>query len=332
MNTNIAILDLSQDREFSNNVAKLLNTEPFSIDMKKLKDGETSLTIRENVKGKDVYIFQNYTPPIGERLYELLSAVNAAHEAKSITAVMPYCFGMRGEKQTEPQRAISAAVVAHSLKAMGVSNVITIGLHSAAVERIFAEAGITIAHLTFNNLAASFVINAASQENNHTIVIASPDAGGAQRVRETKDIIANSSGLAASLAIGEKRRPEADKTEILGITGEVKGKTVFLYDDIGDTLGTIHGAVQAIKKRDAKETYLLMIHPVLGQGFEPRLQDLCDDPFVKEIVFGNTIPLKSIAKTYRKIRTIPLEPLFAEAIRKASTLISSRSAHEQQYT
>lgn len=310
----ITIIDVSQNKEFSNNVAKLLNIIPHSTEVIKLKDGETSIKIKETVKEKDVYIFQSYTPPIGERFYELLNAISAARTAKNITIVMPYCFGMRGEKHAD-QQPIQTEVAARTLKAMGVNRVITIGLHADATEKIFAEAGIKIEHLTFNHLAASFIIKTSDRENYGTIAIASPDAGGAQRVRETQTLVANSSSLNTSIAIGEKRRPEDDKTEILDIKGDVKGKTVFLYDDIGDTLGTIHEAVRAIKERGAKEAYLIMIHPVLGQGFEPRLQDLCNDPFVKEMVFGNTIPLKAV---HEKIRTIPLEPLFAEAIRKAS--------------
>ncbi len=305
----IAIIDVSQDKAFSNTVARLLNTSPHSTEVIKLKDGETSIKIKENVKEKDAYIFQSYTPPIGERFYELLNAISAARTAKNITIVMPYCFGMRGEKQID-QQPIQTGVVARTLKAMGVNRIITIGLHADETEKIFSEAGIKMEHLTFNHLAASFIIKTADKEN--TIVLASPDEGGARRVRETQNIVAKSSTLKTNIAIGEKRRPEDDKTEILNIKGDVKGKTVFLYDDIGDTLGTIHESVRAIKERGAKEAYIIIIHPVLGQGFEPRLRDLCNDAFVKEIVFGNTIPLKA---AHEKIRTIPLEPLFAEAIR-----------------
>jgi ribose-phosphate pyrophosphokinase len=331
----IAIVDVSPDKEFSTNVAKLLNLEPHNTQVDKFKDSETNIRIEQSVRGKDVYIFQSYIPPIGERLYELHNAVSATQsggEASRVTAVMPYCFGMRGERATGARQSTQAVVVARQLYAMGVDKVITVGLHSEAVQSIFLavgeKEGIKVEHLEFEPLAASYIIKTAQERNYRNIVIASPDVGGTKRVRKTRSIVVKNSNLDARIAIGDKYRQKQDEAEILEIIGDVRGKQVFLYDDIGDTLGTISGAVQAIKERGAQGIYLMFIHPVLGQGYERNLKQLCDDRFVKEIVFSDTIPLKEIALKCDKVRTIAIEPFIAEAIKRINADKSMSELHK----
>lgn len=338
---NIAIVDVSPNKEFSSDVGKLIEVTPHNTLVDKFKDGETNIKIEESVRGRDVYIFQSYTPPIGERVYELLNGISATQsggDARRVTVVMPYCFGMRGERPTGPRQSTQSVVVARALYAMGVDKVITVGLHTDAIGSIMlatGEKGVKLEHLAFEPLAANYIMKTAAEHKLRNIVIASPDTGGTKRIREVRRIIDKYSrgviekdrSIDVDLAIGDKQRRHHDRTEILEIIGDVKGKSVFLYDDIGDTLGTLYGAVQAIKGRGASELFLVMVHPVLGQGYERNLEKLCNDKFVKEIVFSNTIPIKEHALECDKLRIIPVQPFVAEAIKRVNQDLSMSELH-----
>lgn len=329
----IAIVDVSPDNAFSQHVAKLVDVPPHQTLVDKFKDGETNIRIAESVRGRDVYIFQSYTPPIGERLYELLNGISATQsggDANRVTVVMPYCFGMRGERPTGPRQSTQAVVVARTLYAMGVDKVITVGLHTESVGSIMlaaGERGVKVEHLSFEPLAANYIINTAKEHNLKNIVIASPDAGGTRRIREVRRIVDKYSDLKVDLAIGDKQRRQHDQSEVLQIIGDVKGKSVFLYDDIGDTLGTLCAAVQAIKSYGASEVFIINVHPVFGKGYERNLDALCEDRRVKEIVFGNTIPLKEEALLCPKLRIVPIEPFIAEAIKRINQDQSMSELH-----
>lgn len=341
----IAIVDVSPDKRFSARVAELLSVKPNPTEVAKFKDGETNIRIKEGVRGKDVYIFQSYMPEpfrqgdkdvkgIGERVYELLNAINATQsggEARRITAVTPYCFGMRGERPTGPRQSTQAVVVAKALGAMGLDKLLTVGLHTESVQSIFlatGEKGVKVEHLSFEPIAANYIINTAKKYKQTHIVIASPDTGGTKRARQVRAIVDGHSDISVDLAIGDKQRRQHDKAEILEIIGDVRGKDVYLYDDMGDTMNTLYGAAQAIKERGAKSIYLVLIHPVLGKNYEQNLDKLCNDRFIKEIVFGNTIPIKERALKCPKLRMVPLEPFVAEAISRINHDQSMSELHD----
>jgi ribose-phosphate pyrophosphokinase len=71
--------------------------------------------------------------------------------------------------------------------------------------------------------------------------IVSPDVGGVVRAR------ALAKQLNSDLAIIDKRRPEANVSEVMQIIGDVKGKCCIIVDDICDTAGTLCHAADALK-------------------------------------------------------------------------------------
>ena len=52
--------------------------------------------------------------------------------------------------------------------------------------------------------------------------------------------------LNMNLAIVDKRREVANKSEVMNIIGNVEGKTVILLDDMVDTAGSLCGAARAL--------------------------------------------------------------------------------------
>jgi len=333
----LAIFDISPSvgRSFAQNVCNILGVPLQQINVDKFRDGETDIKITESVRGKDVYVFQSYIPPLGERLYELqnfLDAVTSGGSASRVTVVFPYTFGSRGERRTKARQPIPTLVVARALKENGAKKVLTVGIHTTTIGSTYNAVGIEFEHLEFEHLAANYILNTA--EGN--VVIAAPDVGAASRIRRIRKIIMEEipahirRGINLTLAIADKYRPAENVAEIWDVVGDVKDKIVYIVDDIGDTLGTLKEAAKAYRKKGAKKIYVIINHPVLSPGSEQNLTEILANGIVDEIVFGNTIPLKEFVKNNPKIKIIPIEPFVAEAIRRLHADRSISGLHKYE--
>ena len=81
----------------------------------------------------------------------------------------------------------------------------------------------------------------------------------------------------------------------------LKGKQLFLIDDIIDTAGTITIAASALIESGAKEVYACCTHPVLSGPAIERI----DNSKIKELVITNSIELPE-TKHLRKFNNFPL--------------------------
>ena len=70
----------------------------------------------------------------------------------------------------------------------------------------------------------------SSIKDTDKLVFVSPDAGGVVRARKFADM------FHGQIAIVDKMRPEAGKSEVMNLIGEVKGRHAILVDDLVDLL------------------------------------------------------------------------------------------------
>jgi ribose-phosphate pyrophosphokinase len=138
-------------------------------------------------------------------------------------------------------------------------------------------------------------------------VFVSPDAGGVVRARKFADM------FGGDIAIVDKRRPEAGKSEVMGLIGDVKGKHAILVDDIVDSGGTLCNAAQAIMDAGAKSVRAYITHGVLSGKACERVQD----SVLEELVITDSISYKC-PKSITKVRQVTVGTLFGEAIRRVS--------------
>ena len=68
----------------------------------------------------------------------------------------------------------------------------------------------------------------------------------------------------ADLAIIDKKRPQAGKSQVMNVIGEIKNKNCIIVDDIIDSGGTIVNAVEALIKKGAKDVHVFVTHAVLS--------------------------------------------------------------------
>lgn len=264
-------------------------------------DGEIMVKIRENVRGRDVFIVQPTCHPGNNNLMELLIMIDAIKRssAKRITAVIPYYGYARQDRKAEPRVPITSKLVADLISSAGANRVLTVDLHAGQIQGFF---NIPVDHLFSMPILVKYIKNLKLKN----LVVVSPDAGGVERAR------AFGKRLSASLAIIDKRKDKPGVSEAMNIIGNVKNKNVFIVDDMIDTAGTIAGATQALLKNGAKAVYATCTHPVLSG---PALERLSKSK-IKEVLVVNTIPLNGKEKKCKKIKILSIAPLLGEAIRR----------------
>jgi len=281
------------------NICSYLNIEEAKIDLLRFSDGEIRVKIGENIRGRDVFIIQSTNPP-AENLLELLIVMDAAKRASArrITAVTPYFGYARQDKKDEPRVPITAKLVADLITVAGANRILAMDLHVEQIQGFF--------DIPFDHLYASPVmIEYFKKFDLSNFIIVSPDPGSVNRSRAIAKRLGN-----LPIAIIDKRRPEPNKSSVINIVGEVKGKDVLIVDDIIDTAGTIVGASKALSLRGAKDIYVYCTHPVLsGEA----IKKITDAP-IKELVVTNTIPLGN--KTRDFITVLSVSSLLGEAVKR----------------
>lgn len=290
----------SSNPELSRQISDYLGFELSKIELKRFKDGEISVKLKENVRAHDVFIIQSTSNPADEHIMELLLIIDAAlrASAKRITAVIPYFGYARQDRKVEPRVPISAKVVANIIQATGTSRVLTIDLHADQIQGFF--------DIPVDNLFATpITIDYIQRLNLENIVVVSPDSGGAARAR----FIAHK--LNAGLAIIDKRRPAPNVAEVQHVVGEVKGKTCIIVDDMVDTGGSISEACKAILDNGAVDVYCLFTHPLLTDSATEKMSNAG----FKEMICTNTVKVDD-TKKINNLKILSIAPLLGEAIRR----------------
>ncbi|MCS7206236.1 MAG: ribose-phosphate pyrophosphokinase [Leptospiraceae bacterium] len=300
MSFELLLISGNANRPLAEEVAKYLNLKLADVSIKKFSDGEISVKINENIRGKDVFIIQPTSAPANDHIMELLLTVDAVRRAsaKRITVVIPYYGYGRQDRKSEPRVPISARVIADILQVTGPDRVLTVDLHADQIQGFF--------HIPVDNIyAAPVFINYIKNKQFEAPVVISPDTGGVERARYV------ARHIEANLAIIDKRRPQPNDAEIMNVIGDVEGRECIIYDDIIDTAGTITKAARALKEKGAKKVIACATHAVLSGNAIEKLQNSELD----EVVFTNTIYLPP-EKRIPKIVVLSIAVLLGESIRR----------------
>lgn len=295
----------------SQDIAKRLGMTLGDASVSQFSDGEISIEINENVRGRDVFVVQSTCAPTHKNLMELLILVDALRRASAgrVTAVVPYFGYARQDRRVRSARVpITAKVVADMMVGVGIDRVLTIDLHAEQIQGFF--------DVPVDNIyGAPILLDDINHQNHQNLVVVSPDIGGVVRAR------ALAKQLNIDLAIIDKRRPKANVAEVMNLIGEVKDRTCVLVDDMVDTAGTLCGAAGALKEYGAVKVVAYATHPVLSGKAITNINGSVLD----ELVVTDSIPLSDEAKNCPKIRQLSLCSTLAEAIRRLNNEESLRA-------
>ena len=304
MATNLMVFTGNANPELASAIARHIGVPLGHASISKFSDGEVSVELNENVRGKDVFIIQPTCAPTNDSIMELLLTADALHRASAnrITAVVPYYGYARQDRRVRSARvAISAKVVADMISAVGVNRVLTVDLHAEQIQGFFS--------IPVDNVYGSPVLTEDIERQRYeNLTVVSPDVGGVVRAR------AVAKQINADLAIIDKRRPTANDAQVMNIIGDVEGRSCLIVDDMVDTAGTLCKAAEALKDHGAQRVMAYATHPILSG---PAIENI-EGSALDSLVVTDTIPLSDAAKNCGRIRQLSMAKLLAESIRRVS--------------
>jgi ribose-phosphate pyrophosphokinase len=268
-------------------------------------DGESSVEIMENVRGRDVFIIQPTCAPTNDNLMELLVMIDAVRRSSAyrITAVIPYFGYSRQDRRPRSARVpLTAKLVADMITAAGADRVLTVDLHADQIQGFFDKP-------VDNIYASPILLGDIWRKEYPELIVVSPDVGGVVRARAIAKRLDD-----ADLAIIDKRRPKPNVAKVMNIIGDVKGRTCVLVDDLVDTAGTLCQAAGALKDKGASMVVAYCTHPVLSGNALENIENSVLDA----LVVTDTIPLSEEAMQCDRIRQLSIAEILAETMHRIS--------------
>lgn len=270
-------------------------------ELRRFSEGNLFVHVKENVRGREVFIVQSTVFPTNDNFMELLFWIDALKRAsaESVTVVMPYFSYAKGDKKDEPRVSIRARVCADAIEAAGADRVVTLDLHAPQIQGFFRVPVDVLYGLPV--LCAALRTKALPD-----LVVVSPDIGFAKQARKYAAF------LDTSIAIVDKeRRNHNERAEALEIIGDVQGRTAVIVDDFTISAHTLTSAATLLVERGADAVYAMVTHGVFAPGSMERL----DASPIRRLLVTDSIETQPV-RFADKIEVVSVAPLFAEAIRR----------------
>jgi ribose-phosphate pyrophosphokinase len=284
-------------------IAAVLGDPLGRISLSNFPDGEISVRIEEDVRGRDVFVVQPTCPDVNENLMELLIMLDSFKRASAarITAVLPYYGYARQDRKDVGRVPITAKLVANLLTVAGANRVLALDLHAAQIQGFF---DIPVDHLLAAPVINDYIRNLGVPLRD--LVILSPDEGSIKRA------LIHQKKLGGAIAVVDKRRSSATETKQANLIGaSLDGRVAVIFDDMITTAGSVVGAANIARCNGAREVYACATHAVLCG---PAIERLRDAP-IKQVVVTDSIPVTP-EKHLPRIKVLSVAPLLADAIKR----------------
>ncbi len=296
----ITILPGSANPRLSADIAEELGVPLAPCDAHVFSEGNVFVRVKENVRGRDVFVIQGVHSPVNDNFMELLFWIDALKRASAqqVTAVIPFFSYAKGDKKDEPRVSIRARVCADAIEAAGADRVLTMDLHTPQIQGFFS---VPVDHLYARNVICDHI----RQQNISNLVVCSPDVGFA------KGAAAYAALLGVPVVIGNKTRTDhSEQAEILEVIGDVEGRNVIMVDDFTISGGTLIGMAEVLKQRGANDVYAAVSHAVFSPGTTEKIADSA----IRQMFVTDTIET-TLQDLPPNISVISVAGLFAQAIR-----------------
>src|SRR4051812_45585543 len=159
-------------------MAAVLGDPLGKVTISNFPDGEISVRIEEDVRGRDVFLVQPTCPPVNENLMELLIMLDSFKRASAerVTAVLPYYGYARQDRKDVGRVPITAKLVADLITSAGADRVLALDLHAAQIQGFF---DIPVDHLHANPVICDYFRTLQIPVSD--FVVLSPDEGSIKR-------------------------------------------------------------------------------------------------------------------------------------------------------
>ncbi len=291
-------------RDLTENICRHLDLPLGQGHTEMFPDGELFVKIEEDVRGRDCFVIQSTYHPVNEHLMELLIYVDCLRRAsaRQITAVLPYFGYARQDRKDEGRVPITAKLVANLLTTAGVDRVLAMDMHAEQIQGFF---DIPMDHLHAAPVLVKYFNNI--REKLGPLAMVSPDVGNVKMANKYAH------HLGGELAIIDKRRSNGIEVKSANLIGDVKDRTVIMFDDMITTAGTICEAANLVMDRGARDVLAACTHPVLVGLAMERLNE---SP-INEVVVCDTIPCGPRCQPIEsKLVELSIGELLGEAIHR----------------
>jgi len=216
-------------------------------------DGEHYLRIDTDPADRDVILVGGTSDEQATlELYDLACGL-VTDGAYRLRLVIPFYGYSTMERGIRPGEIVTAKTRARLLSSIPMASrgtqVFMLDLHVASIAHYF-EGGIRTIHV----YGKSLVTAAARRLGGDDFVLACTDAGRAKWVES----LAND--LKVDAAFVYKRRLDGSSTEVTGVSAQVAGRRVVIYDDMIRTGGSLLGAAAAYKEAGAVSIDAIATH------------------------------------------------------------------------
>ena len=301
LNDNLKIFAGSSNPKLAGDVCNYLGIPLGGAHIERFPDGEKSVRVEDDVRGRDCFVVQSTCDPVDEHLVELLIFLDCLRRASAsrITAVVPYFGYARQDRKDEGRVPITAKLTANLITTAGADRVLAIDLHAHQLQGFF---DIPVDHLSGELVLSKYF----KDKKIRNLTVVSPDVGN------MKIASSYAASLGGELAIVHKRRVSGSKVEAQEIIGDVQGKNVLMCDDIIATAGTICSAAALVKDRRAEKIFVGATHGV----FAPPASERLNQAPIDQVVVTDTIPLHKDSEKINGIKVLSVATMLGEAIKR----------------
>ena len=297
-----ALLAGSANPRLANRVERALAIRLAACTTERFPDGEVFVRIDESVRGLEVVLLQPTSPPVNDHLIELLAMADACRRAAAarIVAVIPYFGYARSDRRDGRRTPIMGSLLADLMERAGIGHVITLDLHTPAVEGFFRIAvdNLTAVPVLADTLRALVPSDA---------VIVSPDLGASHLADRYATI------LGLPVAICHKHRTSGNHVSISRVTGDVAGRPCVVIDDMITTGGTIVECVRTLRAANAMpDITVAATHAVLVPGALRRIASAG----VRKLIVSDSVGITGEPVKELRPIVVSVAPLIATAIRR----------------
>uniref|UniRef100_A0AC35U9W1 Pribosyltran_N domain-containing protein n=1 Tax=Rhabditophanes sp. KR3021 TaxID=114890 RepID=A0AC35U9W1_9BILA len=304
---------------------------------------ETSVDVKQSVRGKHVFIIQSADKNVNNNIMELLIMIYACKtsSSKTITVVFPY-LPYSQQCRMYRRSAITMKLVADMICKAGASRLVSLDLYKKEIQGFFS---IPVDNLRSSPFLLQYIKENIADYKNAVIVAKSPGTmhkatSFADRLRLSIAVIhgddsqtgseekedgrqsppMRSSGSLTSLNEFKNKSTSyelypsalAKEKPPLTIVGDVGGRIAIIVDDIIDEAHSFVSAAEVLKKRGAYKVYVVAVHGILS-GDAPRL---LEDSCIDQVVVTNTVPCEIQQMRCYKIKVVDVSIILSEAIRR----------------
>ncbi|MEJ0057329.1 MAG: ribose-phosphate diphosphokinase [Bacteroidota bacterium] len=295
MENAIKIYATSTAKKLGETICAKLGYPLHSTHIEKFSDGELFVRFNESIRGQVVFLISKVNMPY-EHFFELLMTIDAARRssAREVILVIPYLPHSRQERRDGQRTAISSRMIADMIQLMGADRLITLDLHTNAIEGFYK---IPVDPLSSLKLFLDHI----QHSNIENLCLCSPDFGGIKRIKQYKK------RLNCDMVVINKERLQPNAVANMEIIGDVKNKNVIIIDDLVDTAGTLCKAADLLIDHGARSVRAYCTHGVLS---DPALQNLTKCK-IEKLYISDTV---MEAVNHPKIEIVSCAPVLATAI------------------